>query len=98
MRKAALVIAVLIILTLVVAFYPSYVDRPVKDGLGPMAIRMDPALPAPATHNPLDYWQTHHMDALNAGHLTQQDCLYCHQPETSCNNCHRYVGVEPITE
>lgn len=98
MRKAVLIIGILVILALVVGFYPNYVDKPVKDGLGPMSIRLDPDLPAPATHNPLDWWQTHHMDVVNQGDLTQQDCLYCHQPETSCNNCHRYVGVDPIAE
>ena len=96
MRKIVLVLAVLIILALVVAFYPSYVEKPVKDGVGPMAIRIDPDLPAPATHNPLDWWQTHHMDAVNQGDLVQSDCLYCHAPATSCNNCHNYVGVAEI--
>ena len=26
------------------------------------------------------------------------DCLYCHEPETSCNNCHAYVGVKEIVK
>jgi hypothetical protein len=96
MRKVALAVAILIVVALVVGFYPTYVEKPVKDGTGPMAIRLDPDLPAPATHNPLDWWQTHHMDIVNEGDLTQQDCLYCHQPRTSCNNCHDYVGVAQI--
>lgn len=98
MRKAVLIVATLVILALVVGFYPSYVEKPVKDGSGPMAIRLEPDLPAPATHNPIDYWQTHHMDVVNQGHLTQADCLYCHEPATSCNNCHSYVGVNAIVE
>ena len=98
MRKVALLLAVLIILALIVGFYPSYVEKPVKDGAGPMAIRLDPGLPAPEYHSPLDWWQTHHMDVLNQGDLTQTDCLYCHEPATSCNNCHHYVGVIPIGE
>lgn len=98
MRKIALVLAVLIILALVVGFYPTYVEKPVKDGTGPMAILLDPDLPAPQTHSPLDWWQTHHMDVVNQGDLTQDDCLYCHDPQTSCNNCHNYVGANPITE
>ena len=96
MRKIVLIAAAIIIIALVVGFYPSYVDKPVKDGTGPMAIYLDPALPAPATHNPLDWWQTHHMDVLNAGDLTEQECVYCHDPQTSCNNCHAYVGVAEI--
>jgi hypothetical protein len=98
MRKVALIVGILVILALVVGFYPTYVEKPVKDGSGPMAIRLDPDLPAPATHNPLDYWQTHHMDVVNQGDLTQPDCLYCHEPATSCNNCHSYVGVAQIVE
>jgi hypothetical protein len=98
MRKIALVLAVLIILALMVGFYPTYVEKPVKDGTGPMAILLDPDLPAPQTHSPLDWWQTHHMDVVNQGDLNQGDCLYCHGPQTSCNNCHNYVGANPITE
>ncbi|UCC86753.1 MAG: hypothetical protein JSV81_18155 [Anaerolineales bacterium] len=98
MRRIALILAVLIMLALIVGFYPTYVEKPVKDGSGPMAIRLAPELPAPQTHSPLDWWQTHHMDVVNQGHLTQDDCLYCHDPQTSCNNCHNYVGAKPITE
>ena len=85
-------------LVLVVAFYPAYVDKPVKDGTGPMAIRLDPDVLAPETHNPIGWWQTHHMDVVNQGDLTQRDCVYCHNPSTSCNNCHGYVGVELVSE
>jgi hypothetical protein len=98
MRKVVLALAVLIALALIVGFYPTYVERPVKDGVGPMAIRLDPDLPAPETHNPLEWWRTHHIDVVNQGDLTQQDCLYCHEPQTSCNNCHNYVGVPLITD
>jgi hypothetical protein len=96
MRKAALIIGILILVGLVVAFYPAPIEKPVLNGDGPMAVRLDPGLPAPETHNPLDWWQTHHMDVVNQGDLTQQDCLYCHNPQTSCNNCHSYVGVDSI--
>ena len=98
MRKLVLLMAVLIILILVVVFYPTYVEKPVKDGIGPMAIRLDPDVPAPETHNPIDWWRTHHMDVVNQGDLAQRDCVYCHDPSTSCNNCHDYVGVGLISE
>jgi hypothetical protein len=49
-------------------------------------------------HSPLDWWQTHHMDIVNRGEFLQADCLYCHDPATSCNNCHGYVGVAAIVE
>jgi hypothetical protein len=96
MRKAALVLAILIVLALVAGFYPTYVEKPEKDGAGPMAITLDPDLPAPETHNPLEWWQSHHPDVVNRGDLAQEDCLYCHEPATSCNNCHNYVGVNEI--
>lgn len=96
MRKMVLVLAVILILVLTVVYYPSYVPKPVKDGEGPLAVRLDPSLPAPEYHSPLDWWQTHHTDIVNRGELDQMDCLYCHQPETSCNNCHGYVGANSI--
>ncbi len=98
MRKAALLIAILTLLILVVVYYPTYVEKPVLNGNGPLGVHIAPRFPAPETHNPLDWWQTHHMDVVNQGDLTQQDCLYCHQPATSCNNCHDYVGVDRISE
>ncbi len=96
MRKAFLIIAVLIIVLLVVGFYPSWAEKPVKDGSGPLAVRIDARYPAPEYHSPLDWWQTHHMDVVNRGDLARTDCLYCHEPAKSCNNCHGYVGVNPI--
>lgn len=96
MRKAVLIIAVVAILVLVVAFYPRYVEKPVKDGFGPLAVYIDPVYAAPEYHSPLDWWQSHHYEVVNREDFFQEDCLYCHDPETSCNNCHGYVGANPI--
>lgn len=96
MRKIVLAVVIVIIVVLVAGFYPNYVDKPVKDGPGPMSVRIDPRFPAPETHSPLEWWQTHHMDVVNRGDLTEADCQHCHEPETSCNNCHSYVGVKEI--
>lgn len=98
MRKLFLVGAVLVILGLVAGFYPGWVEKPVKDGTGPLAVRISAQYPAPEHHSPLDWWQTHHMDVVNRGDMAESDCLYCHEPEKSCNNCHGYVGVDPIAE
>jgi hypothetical protein len=98
MRKAVLVIAVLVIAALTLAYYPSYVEKPVKDGKGPLAVYMDPQFTAPETHNPLYWWQANHKDVVNRGDLVQADCLYCHDPQTSCNNCHNYVGAAAIVQ
>lgn len=96
MRKVALSFVAVGILFLLVAWYPQYVEKPVKDGEGPLSVYLDPSLPAPEYHSPLDWWQTHHMDIVNRGDLLQSDCLQCHTPETSCNNCHSYVGANEI--
>ena len=96
MRKAALTLVAAGVLLLIVAWYPQSVEKPVKDGQGPLAVYLDPSLPAPEYHSPLDWWQTHHMDVVNRGDLVKTDCLQCHDPETSCNNCHDYVGVDRI--
>jgi hypothetical protein len=96
MRKAALVFAALVVLVLVITGYPGYVEKPVKDGPGPLSLYVDPALPAPEYHSPLESWRTQHVDMLARGDLLQADCLQCHDVERSCNNCHRYVGAAAI--
>jgi hypothetical protein len=98
MRKLALVLVVIGFLALTVAFYPGYVDRPVKDGNGPLAVLMDAKYTAPEYHNPLAWWQSHHPDMVNRGDLIQSDCLHCHDPATSCNNCHGYVGAKEVVQ
>jgi hypothetical protein len=96
MRKVALSLLAIGILFILVAWYPQHVEKPVKDGEGPLSVYLDPSLPAPEYHSPLDWWQTHHMDIVNRGDLLQSDCLQCHDPQTSCNNCHNYVGANEI--
>lgn len=104
MRKLVLLFACILALVLAVVYYPRFVEKPVKDGTGPLAVYLDPQLPAPEYHSPLEWWQTHHFEAVDLATdvkrdgLEQSDCLYCHQPETSCNNCHGYVGANPIVD
>jgi hypothetical protein len=71
-------------------------EKPVKDGHGELAVTIDREFTAPATHSPLDWWQTRHFQVVNNGDIKEKDCLYCHKPERSCNNCHSYVGVRKI--
>jgi hypothetical protein len=96
MRKLLLVLVVILILALAIACYPRYVEKPVTNGSGPLAVEVDPGLTAPEYHSPLDWWSTHHMDTLNRGDQVQEDCLYCHRAETSCNRCHAYAGAASI--
>ena len=72
-------------------------EKPVKDGTGPLAVRLDPGVPAPTTHSPLEWWQANHPTVVNHGDLREQDCLYCHNADKSCNNCHSYVGAKVIS-
>jgi hypothetical protein len=95
-RKVTLGLLVLLLIILVVIYYPEYVETPVKDGQGPLAVYVSAQYAVPDSHNPLTYWKIHHQDVLNRGDLVQADCLYCHVPEQSCNNCHAYVGAKAI--
>lgn len=96
MRKIILLLVVVLLVGLSLAYYPSRVEKPVKDGRGPLAVYIAAQYTAPEYHSPLEYWKTHHMDVMNRGDLAQSDCLYCHVAERSCNNCHRYVGANEI--
>ncbi len=90
---AILLLLALIVLALV---QPEWVTRPVKDGAGPLAVKIDSRLAAPEYHSPVEWWKTHHMDSVNNGDFAEGDCLHCHDVAKSCNNCHSYVGVRAI--
>ena len=96
MRKAVLLLVVLITLILIFLYYPTWVEKPEKDGHGPLAVRIDARHAAPEYHSPLDWWMTNHKHMVNRGDLEEVDCVYCHVPQQSCNNCHNYVGADEI--
>ncbi len=54
----------------------------------------------------LDYWKAYHPTLLTGTHnpaliVETEDeeelCLDCHDQQTSCNNCHTYVGVKLVS-
>lgn len=54
----------------------------------------------------LEYWKAFHPTLVTGTHNPQliietedeeEMCLDCHDQNTSCNNCHKYVGVKRIT-
>ncbi len=54
----------------------------------------------------LEYWKAYHPDLVTGTYNPQlivktedeeELCLDCHDQNTSCNNCHGYVGVKLIT-
>jgi hypothetical protein len=97
-RNLLLILLLILVVLFTVAYYPRPVEKPEKDGPGPLAVYISPRYAAPEYHSPLDYWKRHHTDMMNRGDLAQSDCLYCHEPERSCNHCHSYVGANKILE
>jgi hypothetical protein len=93
-KRPFILLAACLLLTVAVA--GCVPPKPVKDGVGPLAVTVDRQFTAPATHSPLAWWQTHHGEVVNSGDIEETDCLYCHRVERSCNNCHGYVGVRAI--
>ena len=94
MKKYLWLILILAIVT--TALSACVPEKPVKDGRGELAVTIDREFTAPVTHSPLEWWQTRHFQVIDSGDMAEKDCLYCHQAERSCNNCHGYVGVRKI--
>ncbi len=98
MRNPLVLIALIIItFALLAVAQPARVVKPAKDGQGPLAVKIDSRLVAPDYHSPLTSWRTNHMESVNNGDFSQAQCLNCHNATSSCNNCHQYVGVSPIS-
>ena len=51
-----------------------------------------------AIHTPLERWRTHHLEYINARLIGEDQCMKCHEPESYCNNCHKYVGVKRVVD
>ena len=90
-RIIALALLVVLSAVLLVGCAP---EKPTRDGPGPLSIRFDPGVAAPEYHSPLDWWQRTHFRMINSGDMLEADCTYCHDTQTSCDNCHNYVGVK----
>ncbi|MGC8837499.1 MAG: hypothetical protein ACP5UM_03685 [Anaerolineae bacterium] len=92
--KKALLLLVALGITLLASGGCAPPEKPTRDGPGPLSIRFDPGVSAPEYHSPLDWWQRNHFRSLNNGEIVEGDCTYCHNTQTSCDNCHNYVGVK----
>jgi len=92
-RFLLLILLIALASALTIACVP---EKPVKDGSGELAVTISREFTSPVTHSPIDWWQTHHPNVVNSGDIKEKDCLYCHNAERSCNNCHGYVGVRKI--
>jgi hypothetical protein len=72
------------------------VQKPEVKGEGLLSVKMARGLVAPEFHAPLERWRTTHKQALDKGDFTQRECVLCHDPRNSCNQCHRYVAAPAI--
>ncbi len=73
------------------------VQKPEVKGEGPLAVKMARGVTSPEFHAPLERWRTTHKNALNMGDFTERECVFCHDPKKSCNQCHQYIGVREIS-
>ena len=74
----------------------SKVKKPELKGEGPLALVLPAGVLSPEYHQPVEYWKQHHMDLIKRGDFNKQECTLCHDVNTSCNNCHEYVGVVKV--
>jgi len=72
------------------------VQKPEVKGEGPLAVKMARGITSPEFHAPLERWRTTHKKVLNMGDFTERECILCHDPKKSCNNCHKYIGGREI--
>jgi len=73
------------------------VQKPELKGEGPLAVAVPRGSTAPEYHAPIERWRIVHMEAVNRGDFTQRECVLCHNPDTGCNRCHKYIGAKIIS-
>ncbi|MHB8173998.1 MAG: hypothetical protein ACYDFU_06010 [Nitrospirota bacterium] len=97
MRKLILAMLLVSLLAMIgVGCSNERVAKPELKGTGPLALKLPPGILSPEYHQPVDYWKRHHMDILERGDYSKHECMLCHDVNTSCNNCHDYVGVARV--
>ena len=80
--------------SLILAAGCTYPKKPELRGTGELDVQIDPdKLIIPEYHNPLEVWKPRHMQSILQKEFTERECMSCHKVESSCNNCHEYVGV-----
>ncbi|MFQ5612342.1 MAG: c-type cytochrome domain-containing protein [Anaerolineae bacterium] len=99
-RKAASLVFLLAILASLTAvgYAGARIEKPAQDGGGPLALVVPADLPEPDDyHYPLATWRAAHFTYVQTSDLGETECLDCHDdPDTFCNQCHDYVGVQLI--
>lgn len=73
------------------------VQKPEVKGEGPLAVTVAHGITSPEFHAPIERWRTTHKKAINNGDFTERECILCHNPKKSCNNCHVYIAAREIS-
>ncbi len=90
-------VSLIISFSLILTSGCNYPEKPELRGEGSLAIQIDSdKLVIPEYHNPLEVWRPRHMESIQRSEFTERECMSCHKVETSCNNCHEYVGVPVV--
>lgn len=73
------------------------VQKPELKGEGPLAVTVARGTAVPEYHSPADRWRTYHGEAITGGDFSRRECVLCHDPQTGCNQCHKYIGAAEIS-
>lgn len=63
---------------------------------GPLQVIVPAGTPVPEYHTPAEKWRVQHSRAINLKDFSERECLLCHNPQTGCQKCHKYVAAREI--
>ncbi len=72
------------------------VSKPEIRKPGPLQVVVPAGTPIPEYHTPAERWRIQHSKAINQKDFSERECLLCHNPQTGCQKCHKYVAAKEI--
>ncbi|MGB9698188.1 MAG: hypothetical protein ACPL5I_02280 [Thermodesulfobacteriota bacterium] len=72
------------------------VSKPEIRKPGPLQVVVPAGTPIPEYHAPAERWRIQHSRAINQKDFSEKECLLCHNPQTGCQKCHKYVAAKEI--
>ncbi len=72
------------------------VSKPEIRKPGPLQVIVPAGTPLPEYHTPPARWRVQHSKAINLKDFSERECLLCHNPQTGCQRCHKYVAAREI--
>jgi len=72
------------------------VSKPEIRKPGPLQIVVPAGTPIPEYHAPAERWRIQHSKAISQKDFSERECLLCHNPQTGCQKCHKYVAAKEI--